>query len=259
MTTSQDRSADHADRNAAVWDGMATDYVDAAERQWASDEPTWGVWNLPESACGMLPADLAGKAVIELGCGTAYVSAWAARRGAGRVVGVDVSAEQLSTARRLQEQHGLTFELHQGDAEAVPYADGSFDLVISEYGASIWCDPYAWIPEAARLLRPGGRLHFLVGTPLLMLCSGDYDGVPAEDRLVRPYFGMHRFDWPDDGSVEFHLGHGDMIDLLRDCGFEVEALVELQAPPDSPSTPSFVTAEWAHRWPSEEVWRAGKR
>ena len=106
----------------------------------------------------------------------------------------------------------------------------SFDLAISEYGASIWCDPYAWIPEAARLLRPGGELIFLVNSPLLMLTIPDQDGVPATDRLLRPYLGMHRFEWPDDDSVEFHLGHGDMIRLLHRCGLEVDDLLELQPP-----------------------------
>ncbi|MBC7291020.1 MAG: class I SAM-dependent methyltransferase [Actinotalea sp.] len=206
----------------------------------------------------MLPAALAGADVIELGCGTAYASAWCARRGA-RVVGVDVSTQQLATARRLQAEHDLPFELHHGDAEAVPYPDAAFDLVLSEYGASIWCDPFAWIPEAARLLRPGGRLHFLVGSPLLMLCSGDDGDAPVDDRLVRPQFGMHRFEWADDGSVEFHLPHGEMIALLRRSGFEVEALVELQAPAEAPVAPSFVPTAWAHRWPSEEVWRAVRR
>ena len=80
------------------------------------------------------------------GCG--YVSAWLARRGA-RPVGVDVSARQLATARRLQDEFGLHFPLIQGDAERVPLSTGCADLVISEYGASVWCDPYRWIPPAA--------------------------------------------------------------------------------------------------------------
>ena len=44
---------------------------------------------------------------------------------------------------------------------------------------------------------------------------------------------MHRFEWPDDDSVEFHLGHGDMIRLLRGCGLEVEDLLELRPAPDA--------------------------
>jgi hypothetical protein len=66
-------------------------------------------------------------------------------------------------------------------------ADAAFDLVISEYGASIWCDPYRWVPQAARLLHPGGRLVFLRNSTLLMLCVPDV-GV-ATDRLLRPQPG----------------------------------------------------------------------
>ena len=143
-------------------------------------------------------------------------------------------------------------------AEQAPLADARFDLAISEYGASIWCDPYAWIPEAARLLRPGGQLIFLVNSALPMLAVPDEDDQPATDRLLRPYFGMRRFEWPDDESVEFHLGHGEMIRLLRGCGLEVEDLLELQPDPDATSRYPFVTLEWARQWPSEEVWKARK-
>src|ERR1035437_3916966 len=112
--------------------------------------------------------------VIELGCGTAYVCAWLARRGA-RPVGIDNSPKQLDTALRLQAEHGLAFPLILGNAESVPYPDASFDLAISEYGAAIWADPYRWIPEAARLLRPGGRLVFLINGYIQMLCAPDSD------------------------------------------------------------------------------------
>ena len=84
----------------------------------------------------MLPDDPAGQDVIELGCGTAYVSSWIARRGA-RVVAIDNSAQQLATARRLQHEHGLDFPLIHGNAESVPHPTASFDFAISEYGACL--------------------------------------------------------------------------------------------------------------------------
>ena len=205
----------------------------------------------------MLPADLAGRDSIELGCGTGYVSAWLARRGA-RPAGLDNSAAQLATARQLREQFGLRFPLVHASAEHAPFADGRFDLAISEYGASIWCDPYAWIPEAARLLRPGGELIFLVNSVLLMLTIPDTDGLPATQTLRRPQFGMHRFEWPDDDSVEFHLSHGDMIRLLRRCGLEVQDLIELRPDADATASHPLATLEWARRWPCEEVWKARK-
>jgi len=129
---------------------------------------------------------------------------------------------------------------------------------IPEAEAGVLCDPYAWIPEAARLLRPSGQLIFLVNSVLLMLTVPDEDDRPAAERLVRPYFGMHRFEWPDDESVEFHLGHGQMIRLLRDCGLEVEDLLELRPGPDATTRYPFVTLDWARRWPCEEVWKARK-
>jgi SAM-dependent methyltransferase len=151
MTTPDETLPDHVRRNRQAWDEWAVDFVDNGERSWRlqTGEEKWGVWDIAEAEVGLLPADLAGKDAIELGCGTAYLSAWLARRGA-RPVGIDNSEKQLATARRLQAEHGLDFPLLHGNAEAVPYPDTSFDLAISEYGASIWADPYRWIPEASR-------------------------------------------------------------------------------------------------------------
>jgi SAM-dependent methyltransferase len=257
MLTAVTGTADHVRRNRAAWDRWAAEYADPGLRLWAAPEPSWGIWNVAEAQAGVLPADLQGRDSIEMGCGTGYVSAWLARRGA-RPVGLDNSAAQLATARQLQDRFGLRFPLIHASAERAPFADASFDLAISEYGASIWCDPYAWIPEAARLLRPGGQLIFLVNSVLFMLTVPDTDDQPATERLLRPYFGMHRFDWPDDESVEFHLGHGDMIRLLRGCGLQMEDLLELRPEPGATTRYPFVTLEWSRQWPCEEVWKARK-
>src|SRR5271170_1343929 len=205
---------DHVHRNRSAWDRWAAGYADPGLRNWAADEPAWGIWAVPEAQVGVLPPGLAGLDVIEFGCGTGYVSAWLARRGA-RPVGLDISPAQLATARELQERFGLRFPLLHASAEQAPFADAAFDLAISEYGASIWCDPYRWIPEAARLVRPGGLLVFLINSALLMCCLPDEPEGAAGDRLLRPYLGMHRFEWSDDDSVEFHLGHGEMLRLLQ--------------------------------------------
>jgi SAM-dependent methyltransferase len=247
---------DHVAKNRLYWDRTAPEWIAPGERNWAAAEPRWGIWGTPESDLRMF-GDVAGLDTIELGCGTAYVSAWLARLGA-RPVGIDNSAAQLETARRLQREHALDFPLIHGNAESVPLPDASFDLAISEYGASIWADPYAWLPEAARLLGPSGRLVFLVNGYLEMLCAPDSETEPSTERLLRAQFGPHRFEWSD-GSVEFHLPHGLMIDLLHDCGFEVERLIEIRAPAGATTRFPYVTPEWARRWPSEEVWLARKR
>jgi SAM-dependent methyltransferase len=252
------RPDDHIRRNRGSWDFDAAEYVEPGRENWASEEERWGIWRVPESEVGLLPEALEGKDVVELGCGSGYVSAWLARRGA-RPVGIDLSWNQLASAAGFQREFGLRFPLIHGDAERAPLRDASFDVAISEYGAAIWCDPYRWIPEAARLLRPGGELIFLGNATLLMLCVPDLeaDGA-AGDRLLRPQFGMHRFEWPDDPGVEFHLSHGDWIRLVRSSGFEVTDLVEIRPPEGSRTRHPYVTLEWARRWPCEEVWKARK-
>lgn len=250
---------EHVEKNRAYWDEQAGDYVAGGERNWAADEPTWGIWGIPESEARLLAASLEGRDAIELGCGTAYVSAWMARRGA-KVVGIDNSPKQLETARRLQDEHDLHFPLLLGNAEEVPYPDASFDFAISEYGAALWADPRKWIPEAARLLRPGGELVFLTNGFLAILCMPDYESEgPATERLRRPYFDHHRTVWPDEDGVEFHLGYGDWIRLLRDSGFDVTDLAELRPAEGSTTRYSWMSLDWARQWPSEEVWKARRR
>ena len=249
---------EHVARNRAYWDERAREYVDDGWRNWESEEPRWGIFGVLEAEVGMLPAALEGRDAIELGCGTAYVSAWLARRGA-RPVGIDNSEEQLATARAFQAEFGLDFPLLHGNAEEVPFPDGSFDIAISEYGASLWCDPYRWIPEAARLLRPGGELVFLVSSVLSVLCGYDDETIPAGDKLLRPLFGMHRVEWPSDDAVEFHLPQGRMIELLRDTGLAIEELIEVRPPADPTTRYTHISLDWARRFPCEEVWRARKR
>jgi SAM-dependent methyltransferase len=249
---------DHVAVNRQRWDADAPRWVEAGHENWAANEPSWGIWKVPETQLGLLP-DVNGLDAVELGCGTAYVSSWLARRGA-RVVGIDNSREQLTTARGFQREFGVDFPLVHADAERVPLAAESFDLAISEYGAAIWCDPYLWIPEAARLLRPGGQLVFLGNSALLMLTTPDLeaDG-PARECFLRDYFGMHRFTWPDDPTIEFHLGHGDWIRLFRANGLEVEDLVEVRPPEGSTTRHPLATLEWSRRWPCEEAWKVRKK
>ena len=254
-----DELPEHIRRNRAYWDAMAHEWVDKGRRDWESPDPVWGIWRIPESDAHLLPDDICGMDVIELGCGTGYVSAWLARRGA-KPVGIDNSRAQLETARVFQKEFGIDFPLIHGNAEHVPFPTASFDLAISEYGAATWADPYRWIPEAARLLRPGGQLISIGMAPWIILSVPDLeaDGA-ATNELLRPYFGMHRFEWPDSDGVEFHIGYGEWIRLLRKSGLEVEDLIELRPGPDATTTYEWVTLDWARKWPAEQAWKARKR
>jgi SAM-dependent methyltransferase len=245
--------------NREVWTRSNAEYTDRqATEKWRQEEPDWGVWGIPESQVGALP-DVNGLDIVELGCGTAYVSAWLAKRGA-RPVGVDPTPAQLETARRCMAETGIEFPLVEAAGESVPLPDASADLVISEYGASIWADPYRWIPEAARLLRPDGRLIFLRGSTLSMLCSPHVG--PVDTQLHRDYDQIGRMDWRHDrGGIEFHPPPGELIRILRANGFTIEDLIELRAPEGAKNHEYYDTfdAEWAKRWPDEEIWKARKR
>ncbi|MFM9607134.1 class I SAM-dependent methyltransferase [Streptomyces niveiscabiei] len=246
-----DSPADHVEQNRRFWDDEAAGWHGPLARgHWAQAEPSWGLWATPESQARVLPDGIDGMRAIELGCGTAYVSAWLARAGA-HPVGIDVSEKQLATARAMQTEFGIDFPLVLGDAEHVPYEDNTFDLAISEYGASLWCDPHRWIPEAARLLVPGGLLVFSQYSPLFALCAQP-EGT-ASTTLSRAQFGLTRLE--QGNNVQFTLPHGEMLRLLRSCGFVVEDLIEIQAPPHARDYPE-ISADWARRWPSDEIWKA---
>ncbi|HEU5353157.1 MAG TPA: class I SAM-dependent methyltransferase [Actinocrinis sp.] len=246
-------STGHVALNRRYWDEQrAAWHGPLAHESWSRTDVSWGLWNTPDSQVGLFPDDVAGMDAVELGCGTAYVCAGLARAGA-RPVGVDVSREQLATAASMQREFGIDFPLVLADAERLPLRASTFDLAVSEFGASLWCDPYRWIPEAARVLRPGGHLAFVRRSPLFALCAPG-DGAQVGTTLLRSHFGLR--ERAEGAGVEFTLPHGEMVRLLRSCGFTVEDLIEVQAPEPAPRDYPEVAAAWAHRWPSDEIWKA---
>lgn len=252
--------ADSIASNIAQWTKNNRERLDDRTRAetWAEGDVRWGIFGIREDDLGSPLGDVRGLDVVELGCGTAYFSARLARRGA-RPVGVDPTPAQLDTARRMQKATGIDFPLIEAPGERVPLPDASFDLALSEYGASLWADPKLWVPEAARLLRPGGRLVFMTNSLVSILAAPDEGDVT--ERLERPQREMYRFEWPGELGVEFHLAHGDWIDLLHRSGFEVERLIDVYASADSVRHDyyGYVTPEWARKWPAEEIWTARKR
>ncbi|MBA2385138.1 MAG: class I SAM-dependent methyltransferase, partial [Actinobacteria bacterium] len=191
-----------------------------------------------------------------LGCGAAQWSIRLARRGA-RPTGLDNSGRQLEHARRLMRAAGVEFPLVHASAESIPLPDESFDVVFCDHGAFGWSDPYAAVPEAARVLRRGGLLAFSITSPLATLCWHPETEL-MEPTLHRPYFGLHRLE--DDASVNYQLPYGEWIRLLRRSGLAVEDLVEPQPPLGAHSTYwNDAERDWARRWPSECIWKARKR
>jgi SAM-dependent methyltransferase len=238
-------------RNRAYWDRESDSYQATHREHIGRPEPRWGLWQLPESELRIL-GDVGGKDVLELGCGAAQWSILLAGQGA-RLVGVDNSERQLEHARLALEEAGLDFPLVHAPAEAVPLPDASFDVVFADHGANRFADPYAWVPEAARLLRPGGLLAFSGSTPFEALCW-DKEADRMGTELKRDYFGLHRIE-DAAGPIEYELQYGDWIRLFRENGFEIEELREIRPPEGAESTyRSPEETEWARSWPMEQIW-----
>ena len=252
----KDRITGYERTNRTFWDDDADDYQAAHGRQ-LERLGRWGVWGIPESELGAMgtPTDLD---VLELGCGAAQHSIGVAAAAARRT-GLDLSLGQLRHAVDNLATAGIQMPLVCASATAAPFRDASFDLVFCDHGAMSFCDPYATVPEVARLLRPRGRLVFNLSTLLRYLCfpPGDPDA-PITKKLHTPYFGARAFDWGD-GTVDFQIPHGEWIRLFGRHGLVVDDLIEIQAPPDATSTyADYADSKWARKWPAEEIWKVRK-
>jgi SAM-dependent methyltransferase len=211
----------------------------------------WGVWQIPEAELRVL-GDIRAKDILELGCGAAQWSIALALAGA-RPVGLDLSERQLEHARTLMQEAGVDFPLVCASAESLPFPDASFDIVFCDYGGMTYADPYLSVPEAARVIRPGGLFAFNHASPIRQIAWA-LDAERAGDRLVHDYFGMHAFD--DGETIDFNLPYGEWIRLFRACGFAIEELIEPRPAADAVgSYRDEEEREWSRRWPAESIWR----
>lgn len=248
--------SDEALRNRAYWDRTSDEYQERHKEFIGRPEPRWGIWQIPESELNVL-GKVAGKDVLELGCGAAQWSILLAKQGA-RVVGLDNSERQLHHARKAREEAGLDFPLVHASAEDVPLPDESFDVVFCDHGAMSWADPFRTVPEVARLLRAGALLAFSTSSPFASVCWSGKDGEVIDATLKRDYFGLHR-DEDDDEAVNYTLPYGEWIRLFRANGLVVDDLIEPRPAADATSTYwEESERDWAGRWPSESIWKARK-
>lgn len=250
--------SEHAQQNRDFWDNQADEYQRCHGAHIGRPEPRWGIWQIPESELRVL-GEVAGKDVLEFGCGAAQWSILLAGMGA-HPTALDNSARQLDHARTAMTAAGVDFPLVHASAEDVPLPDAAFDIVFCDHGAMTFADPYRTVPEAARLLRPGGLFAFSHNSPLIELCwptTGEDEQLG--ETLRTDYFGMHNFE-DVDGSVTFQLPYGEWIRLFRQHGLTVEELIEPRPGPDASSTYRDAYAlAWARRWPAECVWKLRKQ
>ncbi len=250
----EDQLTDHAALNRRVWDEQADDYQARHGGQLEKSGGTaWGVWQIPESELRVL-GDVAGLDVLELGCGAAQWSIALAGRGA-RPTGLDNSARQLEHARELMAAAGVEFPLVHASAESTGLPSQSFDVVFCDFGAMTFTDPSLSVPEAARLLRPGGLFAFSALTPIVDLVWPPGAEHPGERLAVDYWDGIRRFEEPGE-PVAFQLPYGEWIALFRSNGLQIEDLIELRPPADGESSyRSVEDREWSRRWPMEHIWR----
>lgn len=244
---------EHVARNRRHWDRISRGYARAHARQFDPLRPAWGAWSLPEAEVGAL-GEVAGREVLELGCGGGHWAVGLARLGA-RVTGLDVSPAQLAAARALAARHHAEVRWVEADAEALPFGPASFDLVFADHGAFTFCDPDRLLPEAARVLRAGGACVFNMTTPWL---DASWDGTRVADRLHVPYFELGRQESPEE--VSFQRPYGAWIRSFVRAGFVVEDLVELRPPPGAGTTfENFASLRQARHWPAEHIWKLRRR
>jgi SAM-dependent methyltransferase len=243
---------DHVRHNRTFWDADADSYQQAHGKALAAAPLAWGAYRVPESELQVL-GDLAGRNVLELGCGAAQWSIALAEQGA-QVVGLDVSQAQLAHARRAS----TTQPLVQASGEHLPFPDASFDVVFCDHGALSFCDPDIIVPECARLLRPGGLLAFCCTHPMLYL-TWDDEREQQTRKLQIAYAQLGRMVL-DEGTIDWVLPPGAWIRVLRANGFDIEDLLELCASADASTTfDEFAPPKWAKRWPAEWIWKARRR
>lgn len=249
------RASRHAAKNRRDWNRTADQYERTHGPGLAAHGGmSWGYFHAAEKRLRLL-GDVRGKDILELGCGAARWSIALARCGA-RPVGVDISPRRLDQARELARQAGVHLTLVEASGEAVPLPDKSFDVVFCDFGAMTFADPFRTVPEAARLLRPGGQLTFSTSSPVHTVYLD-----PAREQVMsrpqRDYFSLRKVDGGE--SVEFQLSYGEWIRLFRDNGFVVERLLELPAPRSLRS--SYMSpreARWGRKLPLESIWSVRK-
>jgi SAM-dependent methyltransferase len=234
--------SESARANRSWWDANAVDYYAEHGTTLGDADFLWCPEGLREEDARLL-GDVRDRDVLELGCGAAQAGRWMVSQGA-RLTAVDVSLGQLLMARELDRRTGTSVTTVQGDAQALPFRDGSFDVVASAFGAVPFVsDATGTMREVARVLRPGGRFVFSTTHPVRWVFLDD----PGPEGLVArtPYFDRTPYVEEDEHGtatyVEHHRTLGDRVRDLVAAGLELVDLVE----PEWPAGRTVVWGQWS--------------
>lgn len=246
VTRRESEQSETARANRSWWDANADEYQSEHGEYLGDARFLWCPEGVYEDEAGLL-GEVAGRDVLEVGCGAAQCARWLADRGA-RVVAFDLSARQLRHARRIDKQSGRpALRLVQAEATALPFADASFDAVCSAFGAVPFVtDSARLMREVARVLRPGGRWVFSVPHPFRWALPD----LPDDEGLVvrHSYFDRRPYvEQDEDGAatyVEHHRTLGDRIRELTAAGLLLNDLVE-------PEYPEELGDRWGGGWSAQ--------
>lgn len=189
-----------------------------------------GLAGAPEwPAIRALLPDLAGRQVVDLGCGYGWFSRWALEHGAASVVGFDLSEKMLARAREMAARPEADYRIADLETLALPVA--SFDFAYSSLA-------FHYIADFGRLartihagLRPGSQFVFTIEHPIYMAPShpgwqADAAGTriwPLDQYAVE---GERRTDWLAKGVVKYHRTLGTTLNILIEAGFRIARVVE---------------------------------
>ena len=219
--------------NRRWWDAEAPSYQDEHGDFLGDADLLWCPEGVREQDARLL-GEVAGRDVLDVGCGAAQSARWLVRQGA-RVTAFDVSLGQLREARRLDARSGTPVpRLVQADAQRLPFRDAAFDVACSAFGGVPFvADSAGTMREVARVLRPGGRFAFSVTHPTRWAFPDDPG--PGGLTVRQSYFDRTPYvEVDDDGTasyVEHHRTLGDRVRELVAAGLVLEDLVEPEWPP----------------------------
>jgi len=235
-------SAESEQASRAWWDADAADYLGEHSRDIGDAEFVWCPEGLHERTAGLL-GEVAGRRVLEVGCGSAPCARWLRAHGASPVA-LDLSGSMLRAAAALNASTGIDVPLVQAGAEHLPFADGTFDLACSAFGAVPFvAEPVQVMREVRRVLRPGGRWVFAVNHPMRWMFSDD----PGPDGLTvtQSYFDRTPYVEVDgEGRATYVEHHRTLGDRVRDAvtaGLVVDDIVE----PEWPEGHDRVWGQWS--------------
>lgn len=198
----------------------------------------WCPEGLREADAGLL-GEIVGRDILEIGCGSAPCARWLAAQGA-RPIGLDLSRRMLGIGLAAMAHDRVTVPLVQADAERLPFADASFDLACSAFGAVPFvADSARVMAEVARALRPGGRWVFAINHPMRWMFLDDPG--PRGLTVTIPYFDRTPYTEADDEGtityVEHHRTIGDRVREIRAAGLYLDDIIE-------PEWPEGFEREW---------------